>query len=136
LGIEILSSRSFAAFTLFGCLLGGGCECVDTVVREVRSPDEKLKVVVFERSCGPTTGFSTQISVLPNDQSLPSDSVGNVFAADDNNHAVPVPNKGTMEVKVTWESNSSISIAYPSKAQVFAKNTNQAGVTIKYQAVP
>ena len=131
-----MNSRLFAWFALLGCLLAGGCECVDTVVTEVRSPDEKLKVVVFERSCGPTTGFSTQISVLPSDRSLPTDSAGNIFAADDNNHAVPVPNKGTMELKVIWESNSAISISYPSKAQVFLKKSNEDSVTIKYQALP
>ena len=61
---------------------------------------------------------------------------GNLFAADDNNHAVPLGNKGTMEINVRWQPNSSLSVSYPKNALVFLKNPSEAGVAVKYEAVP
>jgi hypothetical protein len=40
------------------------------VAGELTSPDNELLAVVFERSCGTSTGFSTQVSVLENNSSL------------------------------------------------------------------
>src|SRR5687767_10343542 len=56
----------WAALLLFGCDM-----CGNDIQLTVVSPDRKLKAVVFERSCGATTGFSTQVSVLPADRDLP-----------------------------------------------------------------
>ena len=37
--------------------------CGNDLVKEVPSPNGKMKAVVFQRDCGATTGFSTQISL-------------------------------------------------------------------------
>ncbi len=118
-------------------ILQTGCSdpCGNEVVSETKSPDAKLKVVVFERDCGATTNFSTQISVVRSNQSLPSGG-GNLFIGDDNHHAVPLGSKGTMEIKLNWESNSSLSVSYPKDAQVFLKKPTVAGVAVKYKALP
>jgi hypothetical protein len=109
--------------------------CGNEVVSETKSPDAKLKVVVFERDCGATTNFSTQISIVRSNQSLPSGG-GNLFIADDKHHAIPLGSKGTMEITVSWESNSSLIVSYPQKAEVFLKKVNVAGVAVRYEAVP
>ena len=45
-------------------------------------------------------------------------------------------NKLTMEIKVSWESNTSLSVSYPKNAQVFLKKPSVAGVAVSYVAVP
>ena len=52
--------------------------CGNEVFEEQLSPDGKLKAVIFQRDCGATTGFSTQISVLNSHKKLKNES-GNVF---------------------------------------------------------
>lgn len=53
-------------------------ECVNTVVESVASPDTEWTAVLFERSCGATTGFSSQVSVVRTGSALP-DRAGNAF---------------------------------------------------------
>jgi hypothetical protein len=127
--------RSAPLGALVACIVLYGCGCENDIVSEIKSPDEKLKVVVFERDCGATTNFSTQISILRSAQSLPS-GAGNLFIADDNNHAVPLGSKGTIKITLNWESSASLSISYPKNAHVFLKNLNEVGVAVKYEAVP
>lgn len=38
--------------------------CANTFYQELASPNRSHRAVVFERNCGATTGFSTQLSVL------------------------------------------------------------------------
>ena len=54
--------------------------CGNDVIEEVVSPNGKTKALVFQRDCGATTGFSTQISILSYQARLP-DKPGNVFIA-------------------------------------------------------
>jgi hypothetical protein len=61
---------------------------------------------------------------------------GNVFVAGDEDHATPRDGKQTMEIKASWESNSSLSISYPQNAHVFLKKPSVAGVAVKYKALP
>lgn len=102
---------------------------------ESKSPDGKLKAVVFQRGCGTPIDSSSQISVLSSSASSPSDR-GNVFIAGDENHPMPKGSKQTAEIKVSWESNSSLLVSYPQKAEVFLKKANVAGVAVRYEAVP
>jgi hypothetical protein len=90
---------------------------------------------VFARDCGALTDFSTQISILSSTAALPSGR-GNVLIAADENHAVPLGSKGAMVIKVNWDSNTSLSVSYPKKAQVFLKKPSVAGVAINYEVTP
>src|SRR5215217_3335889 len=49
-------------------LLPGGCfrlfDCGNEVVARVHAPSGTQEAVMFERNCGATTGFSTQISIV------------------------------------------------------------------------
>lgn len=107
--------------------------CGNEIVSEVESPSGKQKPVIFQRDCGATTGFSTQISVLRKWQSLPDDG-GNVFIADDDHGAVPLGAKGTMNVRIRWESETALVISYPEKARIFRKETTHRGVSIRYES--
>ncbi|HEY0281498.1 MAG TPA: hypothetical protein VGC27_02615 [Rhizomicrobium sp.] len=55
--------------------------CENTVVKSVVSPDGRHKAVLFQRNCGATTGFSSQVSIIPASLWLPDHS-GNAFVAD------------------------------------------------------
>lgn len=87
-------------------LLSGCGVCDNTISQTVRSPDGQLKAVIFQRECGATTGFSTQISVLAADETLPDDS-GNVF----------VESKG-VSIEVVWQGSRHLIIKH--KPTVFA----------------
>ena len=63
-------------------VLSSGCGlCANDEVVRIPSPDTKFEAVVFQRDCGATTGFSTQVSVVTRGASLPNEA-GNVFIAD------------------------------------------------------
>jgi len=79
-----------------------GCAdmCGNTVSKMVLSPNGALKAVVFQRDCGATTGFSTQVSVLSAQTTLRNDG-GNVFVEDTGSN-----------VDVTWQGNRSLRIQH------------------------
>lgn len=65
----------FFAFLFY---VSGGDLCSNVIHAELPSPDNKYKAVIFQRDCGATSGFSTQISIVQADKALPNDS-GNIF---------------------------------------------------------
>jgi hypothetical protein len=58
----------FAAFAGIAVIFGSGC--ANEVLSQTVSPDAKMKAVVFQRDCGATTGFSTQVSIIQNSSLL------------------------------------------------------------------
>jgi hypothetical protein len=48
--------------------------CGNETLAEFLSLDGAQKMVLFERSCGATTGFSTHVSLLRADAKLPNES--------------------------------------------------------------
>jgi len=107
----------------------GGCE--NEIVSEIPNPDKTLKVVIFQRSCGATTGFSTQISVLQISKSLPDDS-GNIFVADTNNGRARSAAWGGPETKVYWETSRKLVVEHQIMARVFKAEKQINGVAIEY----
>jgi hypothetical protein len=73
-----------------------GSLCGNGIISEASSPGATKRAVVFESSCGATTGFSTHVSVMNAGEALP-DSAGNVFDADTDHGAVE-----EMIVTVRW----------------------------------
>lgn len=55
-------------------------ECENTIVRSVENDSRKFVAILFERSCGATTGYSTQVSIVLFGENL-RDEVGNVYIA-------------------------------------------------------
>jgi hypothetical protein len=83
-GHTLMHSKLIATFTLIIALAGGGVACLslagdcsNQIIKQIPSPNGKMKAVVFQRDCGATTGFNTQVSVLLSNQQLP-DEGGNV----------------------------------------------------------
>ncbi len=84
--------------------------CGNEIFQEVYSPDHEYKAVVFQRDCGATTSFSTQISILKASAKLPDES-GNAFAMDGH--------PDWAGVKINWETNRLVSIEYAAGYEVF-----------------
>lgn len=55
--------------------------CGNEVYSEDLSPDKEHKVVVFQRDCGATTGYSTQVSIIDSSDNLKNES-GNIYIID------------------------------------------------------
>jgi hypothetical protein len=75
--------------------------CGNEVQKEYLSPNGRLKAVVFQRDCGATTGFSTQISILEGSATL-TNKPGNIFISD--------WQPGDTSPTVTWLSDSELEI--------------------------
>jgi hypothetical protein len=111
---------------LVGCL----DPCENRVLSELTAPNRNTRAVVFERSCGATTGFSTHVSILKASDAV-SKSAGNIFVAD-SDHGVAKD----MTVTARWAAPDSLVIRYPAKARVFRKETQLNGVAITYEIAP
>jgi hypothetical protein len=104
--------------------------CDNAIRSDVPSPDGAKRAVVFVRSCGATTPFSTQVSVVNRGEALPR-SAGNVFVADGNHGAI-----ADLNVIARWVSPNHLLIRYPAGARVFSKNEKANGVAVAYETVP
>jgi hypothetical protein len=105
--------------------------CENEIVSEIPNPDKTLKVVIFQRSCGATTDFSTQISVLPLSKSLPDDD-GNIFVADTNHGRARSAAWGGPEAKVHWETSRKLVIEHQIMARVFKAEKQIDEVVVEY----
>lgn len=97
--------------------------CGNTVIREVLSPEKGHKAVIFQRNCGATTGYSTQVSVLPARKILPNEG-GNIFVVDE----------GDGDITVHWINLTQLKIIYDHRARIFNKQTQYYLVSIVYEA--
>ena len=107
-------------------------DCQNELLKEVRSPDGKLKAAVFQRDCGATTGFSTQISILPADEKL-LDKSGNIFVADTDHGKAPSGAGSGPKVEVRWVNENELLIRHDSRARVFHSEQSLNNVRILYE---
>jgi hypothetical protein len=64
--------------------LSASCNlCDNREISRVPSPDGKVDAVIFERDCGATTDFSTQISIVTKSSSVRG-TEGNTFIGNSN----------------------------------------------------
>jgi hypothetical protein len=110
LGIALL------AFGFYWLMSSSGDICGNTIVATELSPDRKLKAVLFERNCGATTGFSSQVSVLPSDRDLPNEG-GNVFAANETKGGEPTAWGGPF-VAMRWRDANTLTLRHDANADI------------------
>ena len=111
-----LLATVFLASLLAGC----GSVCENVVSQTISSPSEAFKAVVFSRNCGATTGFNTQMSILPANEPLP-DEGGNTFITN-----------GSVPIVVNWGSDSSLKISGVGDTPPIKKNPGVSGVAASY----
>lgn len=95
--------------------------CRNTVISSTVSPDGNWNAVLFERNCGTTTDYSTQISLLNRDKTL-GDETGNLFISEG------YPN----DYAIRWVSNTSLLISGV-KGQIIKQEYGTGGVDVRYE---
>jgi hypothetical protein len=118
---------------LAGLLFLAGCsdDCNNTPVTILKAPDGLHTAIVFQRDCGATTDFSTQISVLTAGENSPGN--GTVFIADTDNGAAIPGNWGDPQAEITWIENDHLIVRYAAKSRIFKQDEQVSGVTISYE---
>lgn len=106
-------------------------QCANTIVSSTDSPDGSHSAILFQRDCGATTGFSTQISVVAKGETLSGS--GNAFRADDDHGAARAGDWGGPWASLTWLSNDRLLVRYAQKSRVFEQAANASGVQITYK---
>lgn len=109
-------------FVAVGLMLLGGCGaiCENEISQTVVSPSGNMKAIVFNRGCGATVGFNTQVSLLPASARLPNDG-GNVLIVD-----------GGVPLKVEWKSDAAVRITGQLKTRIFKQQSLVASVQVEY----
>lgn len=106
------------------CALGALHGCFDGCNNEVNVVLAALQgervAVVFNRNCGATTDFNTQLSVLPRGAAAPSQA-GNALIAD-----------GGVPLKLRWKSESELVVSGHQGAKLFKQAHLANGVMISY----
>jgi hypothetical protein len=115
--------------------LVAGCSdaCSNAIVNEVDGPAGAIKALMFQRDCGATTGFSTQISLLRAGEQLIGG--GNAFRADDNHGIAFAGDWGGPWAEIKWIGPDQLLVRYAAKSRVFEQAKSVLGVKIIYQAV-
>ncbi|MBO9664790.1 hypothetical protein [Dokdonella sp.] len=119
-------TRRYAFASCFLLVLGlAACSdedmCGNEIVTSVASPSGILRAVVFTRDCGATTGYSTQLSILPAAEALPRDG-GNTLILDDQ-----------IPLTVRWISDTELLVKGIGSAKVFRREQSVAGVQVRVE---
>ncbi|MDY0281727.1 MAG: hypothetical protein RBR35_14340 [Salinivirgaceae bacterium] len=108
--------------------------CANREISSTPIPGTKYKVVVFERDCGATSGFSTQASIIRSTAKLKNEN-GNIFTADCDHGAAPAGLGGGPELRVIVIGPNVIELAHHPRVRVFDAQTNYEGICIKYSSL-
>lgn len=121
---------------IYCCLLLSACSdvCQNQIISETASPDGQNSAILFQRDCGATSGFTTQISILPPGE-RPERS-GNVFVADDNHGEAQAGSWGGPWASMKWLDSNHLQVTYAKGSRVFDQTENVRGVTVSYDAKP
>ena len=92
-----------------------------------------MTAVLFQRDCGATTGFSTQVSIVPVEQAV--SGAGNTFRADDDHGSAKATDWGGPWADLSWISPNHLQVRHDAKARVFEADTDVSGVSVSYQKV-
>jgi hypothetical protein len=106
--------------------------CANEPLGEALSPDGARKAVVFQRDCGATTGFSTQVSVIASSSTL-GNSSGNVFVADADHGSAPAGPGGGPWVSVHWLAADQLVVRHHPATRVFKAAPQVRAVHIRYE---
>ncbi|MDR1276903.1 MAG: hypothetical protein LBL72_11080 [Candidatus Accumulibacter sp.] len=113
-------SLQLIAVLAISTVLAGCNSCENEISQTVASPSGKLKVVMFNRNCGATTGFNTQVSIISATATLPNNA-GNTLIID-----------GTVPLRAQWHLDSALHLAGLGSAKVFKQENSVAGVSVSY----
>lgn len=121
---------AMALFAFPAACRGGSEMCTNDVVSRLNAPGGTHAVATFERSCGATTGFSTQISILSPGE-VPKGK-GNAFVADDDHGATMAGDHETW-MDIQWLGPDHLLVRHAAGMRILIRREEVAGVRITYQ---
>jgi hypothetical protein len=137
--ISLVIAASLASVVVVGAvalllIIGNAFDgmCGNSPIAEYPSPNRSQHIVVFERNCGATTGFSTQASLLPSGVALPNEG-GNLFIA--SGGTAPAGPGGGPELQVSWVSEKALVLARHPGAEVHLAAAELNGVVVKHVSI-
>lgn len=141
--IRVLAA-ALALFVIMACVVAIvqfssfnlASDCGNEVLQQVVSPNKTHVAFIFQRDCGATTGFSTQVSIFPAGKNLTDDEAGNVFDCDTNYGKAPSGAGGGPEVNIEWTSNNQMKMSYSQRARIFFKKDSLEGISIIHVTFP
>jgi len=96
--------------------------CENEIIKIENSPDEKYKAIAFIRTCGATTSFSPQVSILNKNDRFSNRNKGNIF----------IGNK-SKEIDIHWEDNSNFVVHHNNTNEdIFTQINKYENVNIKF----
>jgi hypothetical protein len=125
--------KIFLVLPLLVVAVGCSDACANALVDRADAPDGKHTAFLFQRDCGATSGFSTQVSILRPDEQLSGG--GNIFRADDDHGAAQAAQWGGPWAEMRWLSTTRLLIRYADRSRIFEQNDSVSRVEVSYQAV-
>ena len=96
--------------------------CKNEIYKIEISPDGKYKAIAFIRSCGATTSFSPQVSLLNENGKFTDREKGNIFIGNNSRN-----------IDIFWENDFTLVIIHNSvENDIFIKIDNFEDIDIKY----
>jgi hypothetical protein len=92
-----------------------------------------VEAVLFQRDCGATTGFTTQVAIVSKGTDVSAADA--IFVADGDHGAASAAEWGGPWAEIEWPSAERLIIRYDRAARVF-RATQQAGVTVDFLPSP
>jgi hypothetical protein len=113
--------KIICASILLFALVCSSClpKCGNDTINQFESPDKKLKIVLFSRNCGATTGFNLQAYLLNSGEKLPNKG-GNIFITDSG------------LVNVAWVSNNEVLVHFDKDVRIYKQEPERSNVNFKY----
>jgi hypothetical protein len=92
--------------------------CGNDIKQRIPSPNGKNIAYVFDRSCGATTGFSPQLSILYKGDELENES-GNTFRSE-------------KDFSIEWLDEKNLKVIYDISSETYEMKKKVNGITIEY----
>jgi hypothetical protein len=105
-------------------------DCASTEVSRLASPDQLHDAVLFERHCGATTAFASQVSVLRRGEVLATQG-GNALVVDTGQGGPAGPGRGPT-VEMSWAGNDLLTLRYSRNARVISRSTTAEGIAVNH----
>jgi hypothetical protein len=112
-----------------------GCSdpCSNTIVSSVDAPGGEHRAVLFQRDCGATTSFTTQVAVLRVGETL--SGAGGVFVADTDHDVAQAAEWGGPWAEIVWLSPTRLLVRRDANARVFKAARRMKDLQIEFQSI-
>lgn len=123
-----------AVVVIIAASLGLGCSdpCGSTVRKIVPSPFGDRRAVVSVGSCGATTSFTGNLSIVARDDAVPDNNTGNTFRIRDSGRPGGASISATETILVHWTAEDRLAVEYDRNGRVLLRDTLVGGVHVTY----